>query len=185
MSIDVSIHTAEDLFEMADDGYRYELVRGVLRKMSPSGGEHAEIGSFLGGHLMIHVRKNRLGSTYTCDPGFRIRSNPDTVLAPDVAFVTRDRVQTIPDRIKFVPLAPDLAIEILSPGDRRPKALEKVAEWLSAGTRAVIVVDPRKKIVSVHRPSKQVLVLVEGDVLEVPDIVPGWSVAVSEIFETN
>lgn len=88
MSTDVLIQTAEDLFEMPEDGFRYELVQGVLRKMSPAGGEHGEISLFLGGHLMLHVRKHRLGAAYGAETGFKIRTNPDTVLAPDVAFVT-------------------------------------------------------------------------------------------------
>lgn len=184
MSTEVLIRTAEDLFEMPNDGNRYELVQGVLRKMSPAGGAHGEAEGFIAGHLMFHVRKNRLGSTYVGDTGFKIRTNPDTVLAPDVAFVTRERVQTIPDRFKFIPLAPDLVIEILSPGDAEREALLKVADWLTAGTRAVILVHPRKKTVRVFRSPEQFVTLSEQDILELPDIVPGWSVAVAEIFET-
>ncbi|MDB5341161.1 MAG: putative restriction endonuclease [Planctomycetaceae bacterium] len=184
MSTDVLIRTAEDLFEMPNDGNRYELVQGVLRKMSPAGGAHGEVECFLGAHLMFHARKNRLGSTYVGDTGFKIRTNPDTVLAPDVAFVTRERVQTIPDRFKFIPLVPDLVIEILSPGDREREVLLKVADWLSAGTRAVILVHPRKKTVRLFRSAEQFVALSEQDVLEVPDIVPGWSVSIAEIFET-
>lgn len=184
MSTDVQLHTADDLFEMPEKGYRYELVQGVIRKMSPAGGEHGEISLFLGANLMLHVRKNRLGSAFGAETGFKIRSNPDTVLAPDVAFVARDRVEAIRDRRKFVPLAPDLAIEILSPGDGERESLGKVSDWLSAGTRAVILVDPRTKMVRIFRSPEQFLVLSGADVLEVPDIVPGWSVSVAEIFET-
>lgn len=184
MSTDLLIHTADELFEMPDDGFRYELVQGVLRKMSPAGGEHGEIASILNGHLMLHVRQNRLGKTYAAETGFQISSNPDTVLAPDVAFVVRDRVQSIRDRRKFVPFAPDLAIEILSPGDRDRESLQKAADWLAGGARAVILVNPRTKSVRVCRPQDQVTVLSGTDMLEVPDIVPGWSISVAEIFES-
>ncbi len=184
MSTDLLIHTADDLFEMPDDGFRYELVKGVLNKMSPAGGEHGEICLFLGGNLMQHVRQHRLGRTYAAETGFKIEANPDTVLAPDVAFVARDRLQGIRDRRKFVPLAPDLAIEVLSPDDTERKSMQKANEWLSAGSRAVILVNPRNQTVTLHRPSAQAVVLTTRDQLEVPEIVPGWSVSVADIFES-
>lgn len=183
MSTDLLITTADELFEMPSDGFRYELVRGALRKMSPAGGEHGEIALFLGGHLMAHVRKHRLGSVYAAETGFRLGSTPDTVLAPDVSFVARARTQTIRDRRKFVPFAPDLAIEVLSPGDTYTKAAEKIDEWLNAGTKAVVQVDPRKKTVTIYRSETPPVTLTERDSLEVPDIVPGWSVPLAEIFE--
>ncbi|MES2790401.1 MAG: Uma2 family endonuclease [Planctomycetota bacterium] len=185
MSIDVFLHTAEELYNMPRDGYRYELVEGVLNKMSPAGGEHGAIASFLNGHLMFHVRRNRLGTTYAAETGFKIRTNPDTVLAPDVAFVAADRVRSISDRRKFVPLAPDLAVEVLSPGDTERESLQKVAQWLLAGTQAVIVVDPYSKTVRVFRTPDEPTLLTERDTLDVPDIVPGWAVPVSEIFASE
>ncbi len=183
MSTDVLILTAEDLFDMPKDGYRYELVEGVLRKMSPAGGEHGAIGLSLGARLITHVRKNLLGMAYGPDTGFKIRTNPDTVLVPDIAFVVEDRIQSLSDDRKYLPFAPDLAIEVLSPGDPVRQAILKANEWLSAGTRAVILIDPRTKSVSVYRPAEAVTLLTELDVLQVSDIVPGWSISVAEIFD--
>ncbi len=184
MSTDLLITTADELFEMPADGFRYELVRGVLKQMSPAGAEHGRIGAFLCTHLTNHAQLNRLGYTYNADTGFKITLNPDTVLAPDVSFVTRERAQTIRDMRKYLPFAPDLAIEILSPSDSYSETVEKVDEWIAAGTRAVVLVDPRRKRVTIYRSQTQVVELKEGESLEVPEVVPGWSVAVAEIFDS-
>lgn len=182
MSHNVLIQTAEDLFAMRDNSCRRELVGGVLREMPFHGSEHGQISLLIGGYLHLHVRECRLGAAFGSGTGFLIAENPDTVLAPDVAFVAEDRLQGIRDLSKFVPLAPDLAVEVLSPGDTERESLLKVGEWLSAGTRAVIVVNPRTQTVTVHRSAVQTVVLTSSDQLEVPEIVPGWSVAVADIF---
>jgi Uma2 family endonuclease len=185
MSTDLQITTADELLKMPAGGFRYELVRGVLKCMSPAGAEHGEIGSLLLSHLTTHIRMHRLGSTYMSNTGFKISSDPDTVLAPDVSFVAQDRAQTIRDRRKFVPFAPDLAIEVLSPSDTYSEALEKIEEWLTAGTRAVVFVDPRNQTVTVYRSATEPVVLSDKDNLEVPDVVPGWSIPLPDIFEAS
>lgn len=185
MSTDLLLTTADELFEMPSDGFRYELVRGVLQKMSPAGGEHSEIALLIGSHLKLFVRQFKLGRVYGADGGFQTHSDPDTVLSPDVAFVSRERVQTIRDRRKFVPFSPDLAIEVLSPDDTYSKTINKIQDWLSAGTRAGVLVDPRKKLVSIYRPDTPVVTLDESKALEVPDIVPGWLLPVSDIFQLD
>ena len=182
MSTDLLIHTADDLFEMPNNGYRYELVQGVLRKMSPAGGEHGRISLFLGASLLWHVEQNGLGAAYGAETGFKIAEHPDTVLAPDVAFVAQERIQEIPDERKYIPLVPDLAMEVLSPGDTERESLAKADQWLSAGARAVILVNPRAQTVTVRRSGVQSVILTIEDKLEVPDIVPGWSIPVVRIF---
>src|SRR6266568_2091390 len=109
-----SLMTADELLHLPDDGFRYELVRGELRKMSPSGADHGDVAAVIVWSLLNHVRKNRLGKVYTADAGFRIGRGPDTVLAPDAAFVRAARV--VKTR-KFFEGPPDLAIEVVSPGD--------------------------------------------------------------------
>ena len=185
MSTELLITTADELLEMPADGCRYELVDGVLRKMSPAGAEHGAITSVLHWHLTAHVRTNGLGTTYSSDTGFKIASEPDSVLAPDVSFVAKDRTLAIRDIRKFVPFAPDLAIEVLSPSDSYSETVEKIEAWLAAGTRAVILVDPRLKTVAIHRSPTKQEVLTEKDALKVPEVVPGWSMAVAEIFATD
>lgn len=184
MSTDLLLTTADELFEMPPDGFRYELVRGVLQKMSPAGGEHGQIEAYLCGHLSLFVRKHRLGAVYSGDTGFQIHFDPDTVLSPDVGFVARERLQTIRDHRRFVPFAPDLAVEVLSPDDTYSKTINKIQDWLSAGTRAGVLVDPRKKNVSIYRANVPVVTLDESTELEVPDIIPGWTIPVSDIFQS-
>lgn len=175
--------TAEELARMPKDQFLYELVRGELRRMSPAGFEHGEIELSIGSHLRRHVKRHGLGSVLPGDTGFRIASDPDTVRSPDVAYVSNERLKLIINPQGFVPLAPDLAIEILSPSDTRIKMAEKAADWLESGTLAVVVIDPRDRTVAIHRTTALPVELTEADLLTLPDVVPGWAMPVSEIFE--
>ena len=172
-----SLMTADELLQLPDDGFRYELVRGELRKMSPTGFEHGDVESAIDSSLRAHVKKHRLGKVVTGDVGFRIGRNPDTVLAPDVAFVRSERV--VKTR-KFFEGPPDLAVEVVSPGDSYTEVEEKASDWLRAGTQVVIVVDPARQTDRIHRASEIVDVT---DVIVVDDVVPGWRLPLSEIFE--
>ena len=174
--------TADELLAMPDDGFRYELVRGELRKMSPGNHYHGECALAIGSSLRVFARANRLGRTYGAETGFRMAR--DHVLAPDAAFVRAERAAIVRrDTPGFFPGHPDLAVEVISPHDRYREVDEKTAEWLAAGALAVIVVNPRNKTVRIHRPHGDVVTLGEDDVLEVQDVVPGWRMPVSEIFE--
>ena len=173
--------TADDLLAMPDDGFRYELVRGELRKMSPASHFHGECAAYIVISFGGHVRANRLGKPYTAEAGFRLA--PNHVRAPDAAFVRAERADAARDTDGFFPGPPDLAIEVISPSDRYTKVSEKVADWLAAGTLAVVTVNPRNRTVEIHRPHADAVVLSEDDVLEVQDIIPGWRMPVSEIFE--
>lgn len=135
----------------------------------------------IGARLDQHVRTNQLGVVCGAETGFRIGTNPDTVRAPDVAFVRRERVEKagIPDG--FWPGAPDLAIEVASPGDAYTEVQDKVLDWLPAGTRMVVVLDPAQRVASVHRANAATL-LTESDVLSGEDVAPGWSVPVRDLF---
>lgn len=172
-----SLMTAEELLQRPNDGLRYELVRGELRKMSPTGFEHGDVELEIGSSLRAHVKKHRLGKVVVGDVGFRIESNPDTVLGPDVAFVRSERV--VKTR-KFFEGPPDLAIEVVSPGDSYTEVEEKAAGWLRGGTRAVIVVDPARQSVRIHRAGETVNVT---DAIAIDDIIPGWRLPLSELFE--
>ena len=175
--------TAEELLRMPDDGFRYELVRGELRKMPPAGHVHGRSTSFIGGYLMIHVKTNGLGLTYGAETGFLLASDPDHLRAPDAAFVRSERAEDVGDAPGYFPGAPDLAVEVISPSDSYTNVDEKVADWLDAGTAAVIVVDPRRRVVRLHRLHTEAVVLTEADVLAVDDVVPGWRMPVKDIFE--
>lgn len=175
------ITTAEELFAMPDDGYRYELVRGELRKMSPTGSEHSWIESDIDVSLSPYVKANNLGKVFVGEPGFILEREPDHVRAPDVAFVRRERIEAIGRQTGYWPEAPDLAIEVISPNDRYSEVNEKVADWLAAGTRMVVVANPRNRTVNVHTPDG-VIKLKLGDTLDGGDVVPGWRMPVADIF---
>ena len=175
--------TAEDLLLLPDDGYRYELIRGELKQMSPAGNYHALLTANVTSSLVIHVRVDNLGRVYTGDPGYLISSDPDTVRAPDVAFISRERLEEIGETDGYWPGAPDLVVEVISPNDRYTEVEEKVTEWLEAGAKMVIVVNPRRRSVRVHRSPSDVIDLTEGDVIDGADVVPGWTLPISEIFE--
>jgi Uma2 family endonuclease len=174
--------TANELFEMPDDGFRYELVKGELRKMSPSGSEHGAIIINISVLLAQYVRSKKLGVCFGAETGFKIASDPDTVRAPDVAFIRRERIPESGIPKKFWPGAPDLAVEVLSPGDTRREVDEKVEDWLEAGARAVWVINPKRRSVTVYRSLTDVTRLLEADELDGGEVVPGFHCKVSEIF---
>lgn len=174
--------TAEDLLARPDDGFRYELIQGTLRKMAPAGGEHGYLAAEVGSELRNHVKANDLGRVFAAETGFLLASDPDTVRAPDAAFVRRERVEAAGAVEGYWPGAPDLAVEVVSPNDRYTDVEEKVMEWLDAGARMVVVVNPRQQAVTVYRSPGDVAVLRGDDVLQGGDVVPGWSVPVRELF---
>lgn len=182
MAITTPKITAEDLLLMPDDGWRYELVRGELQKMPPAGAEHSNLGVKFTTYLNLFVVQNDLGLVFGADGGFIIARDPDTVRAPDAAFASKARVQQVRDRRGYWPGPPDLALEVLSPGDTYTEIREKALEWLAAGCRMVVVQDPRKRTITVYRSPEDIITLTEGDTLDGGDVVPGWSVAVKELF---
>jgi Uma2 family endonuclease len=168
---------------MPDDGYRYELVKGELIQMSPAGDEHGIIAVRITAPLYLHVEEHNLGVVYAAETGFKLESDPDTVRAPDVAFVSRARRAQVSRVEGYWVGAPDLAVEVLSPGDRRRKVEAKVAHWLASGSRMVWVVNPKLRTVTVYRSLKDVVTLTEEDHLEGGEIVPGFRIAVAKIFD--
>jgi Uma2 family endonuclease len=182
MSTTLQRLTADELFAMPEDGFRYELVKGELKKMSPAGSEHGAIIVNITLFLAQHVKARGLGVCFGAETGFKIVSDPDTVRAPDVAFVSRERIPESGITKKFWPGAPDLAVEVLSPGDTYEEVDEKVEDWLDAGARAVWIVSPKRRSVTVYRSMTDVKRLSESDELDGGDVVPGFRCKVSEIF---
>lgn len=172
------ITTAEELLHAQDIG-RCELVRGALHMMIPPGAEHGRIAMSLAREISVHVKARALGTVYAAETGFLLARDPDTVRAPDVAFVRADRP---PPPRGYYPGAPDLAVEVLSPDDRPGYMREKVREWLDAGARAVWVVDPQRRTVSVHEADAKPHVLTEADTLRGGIALPGFVLPVREIF---
>jgi Uma2 family endonuclease len=176
-----NIITAEQLLAAGDIG-RCELVRGKLIMMSPAGAEHGWVMTNLAVPLAIFVKQRSLGRVFGAETGFRIGRDPDTVRAPDVAFVTAERIGAglAPG---FFPGPPDLAVEVLSPEDRAGEVLAKVQDWLDAGCRAVWVADPRTRTVTVYRSRSDIVVLGESETLSDGDLLPDFQLPVSEVFE--
>ena len=174
--------TAEELLTMPDDGFRYELVRGELRKMAPAGHTHGRYAWSIAFSMGRIVDANRLGEIYIADTGFVLATDTEHVRVPDVAFVRRERAEAVGDAPGFFPGPPDIAVEVISLSDRYTDVDEKVTDLLDSGTLAVILVDPRRRVVKVHRSSTDVAVLGEDDMLSVDDIVPEWQMLVGEIF---
>ena len=174
--------TAAELLDMPEDGYRYELVRGELRKMAPAGAYHGRTAIKIGAALLAYVTANGLGEVFGADAGFRIGSDPDHVRAPDAAFVRQERVAASGMVDGYWPGAPDLAVEVISPNDRYTEVEEKVADWLAAGVQLVVLVNPRNRTVTRRAPGESPVTLTEGDILEGGAVIPGWQMAVADIF---
>jgi len=145
--------------------------------MSPTCPEHGDVAMLIAYSLHGHVKQHRLGKVYINDVGFWIERNPDTVRGPDITFVRAERATR---SRKFFEGPPDLAIEVVSPNDRYTEVEEKADDLLRAGAQAVIVVDPNRRTVRIHRPNETVNVT---DTLVVDDVVPGWRLPLAEIFE--
>ena len=174
--------TADDLLKKPRDGYRYELSKGELIKEPPAGNIHGKRTMRLGWRLARHVEANDLGVVFAAETGFLLASNPDTVRAPDVAFVTRGRIDKAGEFEGFWPGAPDLAVEVMSPGDSYTEVEKKAGEYLNAGSRAVWIVDPGRQTISIHQSLTDITILPEKETLEGGDIVPGFGCLVAEIF---
>ncbi len=169
-----------DEFAAAPLNGLWELVDGEMIELSPNAGRSGWIGGQLVAFLNEHVRPGGLGWVFPADTGFVLFDDRATVRSPDAAFVRRDRLPELTDT--FVPVAPDLAAEVLSPSDRMADALAKVAMYLDAGVRMVLLVDPDTHTITVFRPVGPPTKLGIGDTLDGGDVLPGFSVAVAEIF---
>jgi Uma2 family endonuclease len=182
MSATLTLVTADELLQMPDDGYRYELIRGEIRRMPPAGFEHGDIALNIGAKLKEHTSQTGQGKAVAAETGFRLAADPDTVRAADAAFVSQQRIDEVGRIRGFFPGAPDLAVEVISPNDIYSEVEEKVLEWLDAGTRMVIVVNPRKRTVTVYRSQTDITILKENDTLSGADVLPGFACKVAELF---
>ena len=172
--------TAEELLRLALPNKRTELVRGVLVVREPAGYQHGDVAMRLAAAIFTHVQARGLGRVFAAETGFTLARKPDTVRAPDVAFISTARLPDPPPR-GFAELAPDLAVEVLSPDDRPGEVLAKVADWLNAGARLVWVVDPVRVLARVYRADGSESMLDETDALQGEDVLPGFAYQLSAI----
>ncbi|RYX81891.1 Uma2 family endonuclease [bacterium] len=173
--------TEEDLWDFSQDGYRYELIDGELKCMPPSGAEHGRLTADITIEVGAFVRRNNLGKCFGAETGFRISESPLTILAPDFAFVTSERMPVeIPT--KFLAVVPDLVLEVRSPGDRAGEVADKVGRWLAAGTQIVWELNPRTKKLTIFRPNLPAVELGVTDMLDAEPLLPNWTLELSTIL---
>jgi Uma2 family endonuclease len=176
----MSLMTADELLRTPLPDKRVELVRGVLVVREPAGFRHGAVSATLTGLLREHAAAHRLGRVVAAETGFLLATDPDTVRAADVAFVRRERLPD-PEPAGYAELAPDLVVEVVSPGDRPGETLTKVGEWLTAGTRLVWVVDPTRRLARVYRQDGSEALLDEGQSLDGEDVIPGFRCLLASI----
>ncbi len=172
--------TAEELERISIPGKVTELIRGRLVVHEPPSTLHGRVSGRLVYYLVAFVLPHNLGDVLD-GSGFKIESNPDTVRAPDVAFLACDRTDQIPAR-GYAPLAPDLAVEVASPNDRAGELLAKVGAWLDAGTRLVWVIDPAKREGRVYRPDGSLAIVGAEQALDGEDVLPGFRCALANVI---
>jgi len=185
---DQTIVTAEQLWALSHSpdyaNMRLELSNGRLIVMAPSGGDHGgkafnfvlPIGNF--------VRQHRLGYVTIAEAGFILHTDPDgkdTVRAPDVGYVEKSR---FPDGLPttYIPGAPDLAVEVVSPTDSAAEIQEKVEAYLRYGTRMIIVAYPSTRSVVVHTPTGSHTLTLD-DTLDGAPVLPGFTLPIRDIFD--
>ena len=173
--------SADDLLRARIPDKRTELVQGRLIVREPAGSLHGLVAMSLGAELVAHVKRTWAGGVFAAETGFKLASNPDTVRAPDVAFIAKDRLPSRDTR-GYPALAPDLVGEVLSPDDRAGEVLAKVGDWLSAGCRLVWVVDPERRVARVYRHDGTETIVDETGALDGEEVLPGFSCALATIL---
>lgn len=177
--------TADQLAAMPDDGCLYELVRGELFTMAPAFEDHGAYEGEASYHLKHFARQRNLGRVYWSDTGFRLERDPDTVRAPDISFVRRDRLRPIDEANSFFPGAPDLAVEIASPSQSVGELTQKVGDYLRAGSALVWVYYPSTGHCLVFRADGSVVDLGPQDTISGEDVLPGFAMTVAELFAAS
>jgi len=170
--------SAGQLLEMGDTA-RNELILGEIVPMSPTGFEHGRITAKLARVIGIFVEERKLGIVVASETGFLIHRDPDSVLAPDVAFVQASRYVATQ---KYFEGAPDLAIEVMSPSDTWSEVSAKVEMWLAAGCRSCWVVDPKSKTITIFHGGDDVHRARSGETVQDDLVLSGLAIEVESIF---
>jgi Uma2 family endonuclease len=174
--------TAEELMQLPDDDLRHELINGELVTMPLPKLPHGRSATRLGVPLAQFVLENELGEVYIGDIGYQLTSNPDTVLAPDVTFVSKERLEQTGDVEGYWQGPPDLAVEVFSLGYRPGKISERIARLFSFGTKQVWIVDLKHSTVAVYRSESDITTFSGSDYLEAQDLLPGFRLSLERIF---
>jgi Uma2 family endonuclease len=182
----MALMTAEELMELPHgEGFRYELINGELITMPTTGLPHGRVTLRLSVPLGQFIWDNDLGEGFAAETGYKLTSNPDTVLAPDFSFVSKQRMEEMVETTGFFSIPPDLAVEVLSPSDRPSKVKTKTLRWLGYGVKQVWNVNPKDRTVTVHRSATDSETFSGDDYLEAPDLFPGFRLSLDRIFSTS
>ena len=179
MSTTTHLMTAEELFNLQDEPNRHALIKGELLTVPPPKPKHGLVTMNLAAPLAAYVKANKLGIVMA-ESGFILERNPDTVLGPDISFISGERLSALPDA--YLELAPDLAVEVISPSQFTPEITRKASLWLEHGVLEVWLVNPRTRTIEVRRATGENQQLREGDDLTGGDLIPGFRIPVREIF---
>ncbi len=174
--------TADDLMRLHGEGVRAELIRGVLHETMPAGVRHGKIAAKLLLQLGYFVEPRKLGTLLTADPGVWLERDPDTVRAPDIAFLAESTMALNADIPGFAEVVPELVVEVRSPSDSRREARDKARMWNDHGVRLVWVVHPDTRTLDVHQPGQAVLTLTADDTLDGADVLAGFTCTLADIF---
>jgi Uma2 family endonuclease len=174
--------TAEEFAALPREGLRLELVRGEIAAMPPAFEDHGEVTVNITIVLGQYVWAHDLGRMFAAETGFLISRNPDTVRAPDCAFIQKSRLPADGSQPVWGRVIPDLVVEVVSSGDRAIAIAEKIRMWLDAGVRLVWGAYPATRRIEAHRPGEAMVTLHEGDVLDGYDVVPGFAAPVAQVF---
>jgi len=174
-----ALKTIADLEQIP--GERWELVEGELREVPRPGGRHAKISARITNPLSTYLWDNDIGEIYV-EGGFVLQLNPDTVLGPDIAAVLKHRLLPEEEEIGLMHQAPDLVVEIMSPGDRASEVLDKVMRYLNAGVAIVWVVDPERRRIVVWKADRTYQELHASDTLDGGELLPGFQLALAKVF---
>ena len=183
MATVVKLMTAEELLLMPDDGMQRELIRGVLTEDMPPGDEHGVLVAHIAWLLTSYSYENDYGQVRAGDSGFMLEHDPDTVRGPDVAWVSSE---SLPQPVVgYAELAPDLVVEVKSPGDSQRHMAERAMMWLSHGVRMALMADPVAVTLGVYVPGQPPQVLTESQIFDGGDVLPGFSEPVWKFFRRN
>ena len=174
--------TDDDLLAMGSEAKLHELVEGKLVHRSMASHESSDIAAGIVTALRVFAHSRKMGRVVGADGAYILKHDPHTVRVPDASFVQIDRLPPANERRRFLPLAPDLAVEVISPSDRASEVTAKVREYLDAGVRLIWVVHPEQRMVTVFTPDHLARLLYEDDTLEGGEVLPGFSIPVADLF---
>jgi len=163
----------------ARDGL-WELIDGAPIAVTPSAGLSSMIASRIAGHVFVYLGRHPIGHQFSSDAGFVLFADQPTVRSPDFAVVLRTRLPEVP--ASFVPIPPDLAVEVLSPTDRLSEALSKIAMYLEAGIPLVWLIDPVNRTATIFQQDKVPVTIGADGVLDGEEVLPGFTLSLATLF---